>query len=479
MTAKNTGKAWRLLGSLFSRGGDFARRMGKTFGGLRDLWPTLGYRDDPDVETYLDFYGRGDIASQIVDLPPDTSWRFPPELRLEGDEPEGDGKTFLDEVDELNDRIGLWAKMAQVDRLSGIGRYGLLLIGARGTDGTETLAEPLDRLDSLKDVMFLKAFHEGLTTVNEWVVDEMDPRFGLPESYNVNFSTGSDAGRSGGSRTLVVHWTRVIHVAENLVDDETFGIPRLERVVNKLDDLNKLIGSAAEIFWVAVAGVLHADIDPDVDVDDEDQEQFETDLIEAMQGMRRVVQTRGVELSRIAQSGNVDPQPTYEALVQLISATARIPERVLFGSERGELASSQDQRQWHATIAARQNNHVEPVIIRSFFNRMEALGVKVPDFAVFWQPLDSPTELELAEIIKLKSEAAVALAPGQQADLLIKPWEAREMLGLTSVPDEPPEGAEKAFFEDVEDTLVIEEPDPPPRLAPPPPAVEEEEEEVT
>lgn len=471
MAAKNVGKAWRLLGQLFSRVGGFSRSMGKTFGGLRDLWPTLGYRDVADVEVYLSFYDRGDIAGQLVDLPPDTCWRFPPELRLEDVETEG--KTFLDEVDELDDRIGLWAKMAQVDRLSGIGRYGLLLIGARGTDGAETLAEPLDRLSSLKDVMFLKAFHEGQTTVNRWVTDEMDPRFGLPESYNVDFSAGSGgAATTGVTRTLVVHWSRVIHVAENLVDDETFGTPRLQRVLNKLDDLNKLIGSAAEIFWVAVAGVLHADIDPDVDVDPDDMEQFETDLIEAMQGMRRVVQTRGVELSRIAHSGAVDPGPTYEAITQLIAATARIPQRVLFGSERGELASSQDQRQWHATIAARQNNHVNPVIIRAFFNRMEALGVKVPEYDVFWQPLDSPTELELAEIIEHRSKAAVALAPGGQADLLIKPWEAREMLGLTPIPEDPPEGAREAFFEPVDDTLVIEEPETPPLELPPP--VEEE-----
>jgi phage-related protein (TIGR01555 family) len=465
-------KAWRVLGSLFSRAGGLARSMGKTFGGLRDLWPTLGYRDSPDVETYLSFYARGDVASQIVDLPPDTCWRFPPELRLEDDADRGEGKTFLDEVDELDDRIGLWAKMAQIDRLSGIGRYGLLLIGARGQGEGETLREPLEGLTSLKDVMFLKAFHEGLTDIASWVTDEMDPRFGLPETYNVDFNTGSDRGGTGSSRSSVVHWSRVIHVAENLVDDETFGIPRLERVINKLDDLNKLIGSAAEIFWVAVAGVLHADIDPDVDVDEEDQEQFEADLIEAMQGIRRVVQTRGVELNRIAQSGTVDPGPTYEAIVQLISATARIPERVLFGSERGELASSQDQQQWHATIVARQNNHVEPVIVRAFFNRLAMLGVKIPDYEVFWAPLDSPSEKQLAEIAKLKAETATMLAPGGQADLLIKPWEGRQMLGLTAVPPDPPEGAEEAFFELIDETLVIEEPVPPAQL--PPPAEEAE-----
>ena len=77
MTAKNTGKAWRLLGQLFSRVGGFSRSMGRTFGVLRDLWPTLGYRDVADVEVFLSFYDRGDIAAQLIDLKPDTCWRFP------------------------------------------------------------------------------------------------------------------------------------------------------------------------------------------------------------------------------------------------------------------------------------------------------------------------------------------------------------------------------------------------------------------
>ena len=456
-------KVYRALGQLFSRIGGTSRSMGKTFGGLRDLWPTLGYRDEADVETYLSFYNRGDIASAIIDIPPNTTWRFAPELRLEEDE--DGGETFLTAVTELDVRVGLWSKMAQVDRLSGIGRFGILLIGARGDAGTEELKDPLTGLRDLKDVLFLRAFHEGAVRIDKWVVDPFDERFGLPEMYKIDFNKGDDIG----AKSDLVHWSRVIHVAENLIDDETYGTPRLQRVLNKLDDLNKLIGASAEIFWLAVAGILHADIDPDVDVDPADMEQFETDLIEAMQGIRRIVQTRGVTLNRVGSTGSIDPSPTYQALVQLISATAGIPERVLFGSERGELASTQDQRQWHATIASRQNNHAEPNIIRAFFNRLEALGVKLPKFEIVWEPLDSPTELELSEIVVNRSKAAIALAPGGQPDLLIKPWEAREMLGLPPIPADPPEGAEEAFAETVDDTLVGEDEDVPRQL----PVVEE------
>lgn len=437
------------IGQLFSRMG-FARSMGQTFGGLRDLWATLGYRDTVDFEVFLSFYERGDIASQIIDLPADATWSFAPEIRLTKDQEEG--QKFIDEVASLNKRVRLFAKMAQVDRLSGIGRFGILLLGLRGEDQSSSqLKQPAPtNLTSLKDVLFVKAFHEGNVDISTWVDNESDPRHGLPLLYSVQFQKGDGSGQI----TRQVHWSRIIHVAENLVNDETYGTPRLIRVINRLDDLNKLVGSAAEIFWLAIAGVMHADLDPDLNVSEEDQEKFETDLIESFHGLRRLIQTRGIKLTRIAAEGNVDPGPTYEAEIQLIASTARIPERVLFGSERGELASSQDQRQWNATIKARQLNHAEPVIYRAFFDRMEELGaVTQPEgWELFWPPLDEPTELELAEIAEAKAKAAETLAPGRQAELLVKPWEARKWLGLPPIPEEPPDGAEDAFGEGLEFT---------------------------
>ena len=77
-------------------------------------------------------------------------------------------------------------------------------------------------------------------------------------------------------------------------------------------------------------------------------------------------------------------------------------------------------------------------------------------WVLFWPSLDESTQLELAEIAELKAKAAVAFAPGGQADLLIKPWEAREILGLPALPEEAPEGAEEAFGEGLDifgDTL--------------------------
>ena len=50
--------------------------------------------------------------------------------------------------------------------------------------------------------------------------------------------------------TGLVHASRVIHVAEDILDDEVYGIPRLEPLYNYLDDLLKVVGGSAEMFWL-------------------------------------------------------------------------------------------------------------------------------------------------------------------------------------------------------------------------------------
>ena len=61
--------------------------------------------------------------------------------------------------------------------------------------------------------------------------------------------------------------------------------------------------------------------------------------------------------------------------LKLISATTRIPVRILTGSERGQLASSQDDENWADVISARQEQHVGPALLMPVINRLIWLGV--------------------------------------------------------------------------------------------------------
>lgn len=46
-----------------------------------------------------------------------------------------------------------------------------------------------------------------------------------------------------------VHWTRVVHIADNREISEIYGVPRLQLVYNACLDLEKIFGSSGEMFY--------------------------------------------------------------------------------------------------------------------------------------------------------------------------------------------------------------------------------------
>ena len=85
-----------------------ASRAGKSFGGDRNLYHTLGYPDELEYNDFLAMYERGDIAQRIVEAPVEGTWRHPPELR-EGKGEDADSDTpFVNQFDEFSQRIDLW-----------------------------------------------------------------------------------------------------------------------------------------------------------------------------------------------------------------------------------------------------------------------------------------------------------------------------------------------------------------------------------
>ena len=96
------------------------------------------------------------------------------------------------------------------------------------------------------------------------------------------------------------------------------------------------------------------------------------------------------------------PKEQIEAHLQLIAAGAGIPQRILYGSERGELASTQDQTDWETTITSRQQNVMTPLFVRQTIDRLIAIGVlPVPqggEYEVVWPPSRSTNPIRQAEI---------------------------------------------------------------------------------
>lgn len=109
-----------------------------------------------------------------------------------------------------------------------------------------------------------------------------------------------------------------------------------------------------------------------------------------------------------------DPSDAADLFLKLHAATAGIPKRILFGSETGERASSEDQKHYHGTIRQRQNTYAEPAMVRAWTDRLIELGVLEPPaggYDVHWPELAEEPELERAEKNKASAETASALTP--------------------------------------------------------------------
>jgi hypothetical protein len=401
---------------------DLGRLAGKEFSGDRDMWKTLGYPETVEIrfEKFYGQYRRGGVAGKIIDAPAQTTWRRGVEI-VELDEQNNpvqpDGLTpWEQDVHALFSSLSADKKFERVDRVCGIGRYAILVIGSTKSDGQ--LERPIteDAISGPDDIAFLSVFREDHAQIAEYVDDETNPRFGDPLLYDVTFREGKSSSTSMVRR---VHFSRVIHVAEDPLEDDVFGRPRLERVYNHLCDLLKVSGGSAEMFWANVGGMLWGKVPPGTDVETEDKsaeevlEDVADKILAAMHQQRRVYFSQGLEDLSYLGASTPDPSGIWEMLRALISSAANIPESVLFGTARGDVAKSTDLAEWYGRIGERQQRFAGPVIVRPLIDRMITLGVLKPPahaYRASWPALAELDESEHATVSEKRANAVKAIA---------------------------------------------------------------------
>ncbi len=428
---------------------NLAYALGKTFGGARDLYKVLGYKTELTFDDYLAKYDRQDIAGVVIEKPATETWRKPPVLKDGNTETGQEDTPFVQAFNALADRLKLWHYLTRVDILAGIGQYGAMLIGVR----QGPLDAPLRKgqLKRPEDVIYFSVFDEQsaeiVSVVGEYAGEEADPRFGLPKIYKLNMGQTPTRKFLGQKRA---HWSRVIHVAEGLLESDVFGQPRLKKVFNRLEDLEKVVGGSAEAVWKLVY--------KGMTISSKDGHTLPTDLTALrdkaenfMHGLERVMMGEGLDF-KMEGGEVVDPSAMFTILVRLISSETSIPWQMLIGSERGDVSNKQDQTTWAGFITSRQTNYAEP-ILRELINRLVWMGaLPAPthgEYTIEWPPLFELTELEEAE---LASKRATALKTAAEASAFVEetPEEIRGFGGLSP----KPEGTTETAILDDEDSLV-------------------------
>jgi hypothetical protein len=391
--------------------------LGTTFDGDRDTYDVLGYDEDPTVDDYWERYLRQDIAKRIVDAPSTPTWRERPQVT--DDDNDEQITDFERDVRTLWRDHELKSRFDAVDRLSGIGHFGVLIVGLK--DGRPR-DQPVNAaaLSSPDDIAYLMPIGED--RVDDWqlVDDDRDDRFGLPETYDIDFSNrdrlnGSSVSFASDGDVREVHHERVIHVpAGNTLDNVLMGRPRLEAVYNRLHDIEKVVGASAEMMWRAAdyGLAIKTDAENASKLGKREKKDLENELQKWFHGMQPFLRLSGFDVERL---GGETPKPSgpFETLLSLVAGETGIPQRILTGSERGELASTQDRASWLGRISERQTNFAEPKLLRPFIDRMTDFGIVAEpagnvgdvegdgrDYNVDWPSLFELSAVEKAEMAK-------------------------------------------------------------------------------
>lgn len=395
-----------LLGSLY-------RWFG--LGGRRDLPTVLGYDPDLDYDKYLARYARGGIAGRIVEIPAEATWETLPSLVEDA--------TLLEETAitkkfaEIAKRVQLRRMLERADRLAGIGRYAIALIGFR--DG-KPLDEPVAENSVGADgVLYVAPFSEKYAIPSRIELDPKSPLYGGPSHYAVDFARGAleqqDPAISAWIKRFVggfttqnrpeVHASRIVHLAEGELEDGLYGLPRLRRVYDLLDDLAKTVGGSAEIFWNTADRGMQFDVDKDMTLSKEAEENLEKQIEEYYDGLRRAFQTRGMSIKGLNElgAGNVNPRPVFQCVSALITGTTGIPFRMLFGTERGQNINEQDRKAWLEQVWRRRATYGSEVVVWPFIERLVYAGA-LPKLALeahlAWPPVhDDAHQANVADTV--------------------------------------------------------------------------------
>jgi len=395
----------------------------------KDLDKECGYPASLTTSDYMQFWKRGDLAARVVSVIPEETWSDDPEI-YETEDPEE--TEFETAWKELNGRMSLLSYLQRADVLSGIGRFGVILLGI---DDGLSLNQPVDGIDEAGDkvsnqereLLYVRPLDESLVTIGALQGDATNPRYGLPTSYQIQFADTAATNETSSTQLVDVHWSRIIHIADNRTNSEIYGTPRMEKVFNRLLDLRKVAGGSGEMFWKGGfpgysletnAGKDGEEIELDIPATKKQMEDY-------MNGLQRYIATVGLQVKSLAVN-IADPSPHVEVHLKLISATLGVPWRVLIGSEQAQLASGQDTRTWNRRLNRRRQDYVNPFIVRPFIQRLVNIGIlpelkEENDLCVDWKDLNSPSDTEKADVTEKQTNALAKYVQGG-VDALMPPF---------------------------------------------------------
>ena len=367
-----------------------------------DYYGIPRYPSEIGVADYKWMYRFNGLAKRIVNIYPSGCWQEFPTIRegLVADKSEFEKVWNTLSTDP---KLKLPFNLLKADKLSGIGRFGILFLGLDDNKKADT---PVGKA---KNLLYLRAFDESSVTISETDNDTSSARYGQPTFYQINLQ---EVGTATTTFPTKVHWSRILHIVEDTSESEIYGEPRLQSITPQVIDIALLLHGSTHMYIRGGFPGISFEADADTELTAEDATAMRTQIEDYFQSMTRYLTTQGVKANSLSIQV-ASPEPYIKAQMEFISATTGIPSRMLAGSEQAQLASQQDRANFNDRIHARQDNYVTPGIVLPFIEKLQGIGILPPTsepITCEWKQTDLSSRLEKAKISQMRADALAKYA---------------------------------------------------------------------
>ena len=213
-------------------------------------------------------------------------------------------------------------------------------------------------------------YSEEFATIEALEQNAALPTYGQPSVYRLTTGTTRTDQRRVQPRSVLVHASRVIHVAIDTLDDTLYGIPRLAPVYNQLDNLLKVIGGGAYGFYLNSRRRFVTSLREGYQLRPEDQAHYKDEVTEYATGLKDFLNVMGMDVTQLA-GAVASPKEHADMILNLIASTLRMPKvtphwrragHVGLGRGRGP---SLERTSQPVPVSGRQ-----PVILRPLVDRL-------------------------------------------------------------------------------------------------------------
>lgn len=341
-------------------------------------------------------------------------------LKLEGDEKGEESQVFDKQVQTELTRLKAKRELSRMSVFERAYGWSILVLGY--DDSADSLASAVEDPQALREI---KAYGPTQVKRVDEVKDPEDPRYGMPEIYNIK--------RSGLAAYLQVHYSRVIHFSTRLLDHDWKGKSTLDPVWDDLTTLRNIRWGMGQTMYrygsgfpdVTFTGAELSDINDFID----------SGVFAELNSRTYFVHNEQQELEFKGVAGRaLDPMNYYLPIMENISCGTGIPLAILRGVQAGALTGSEvNQQEYYGLISDEQSGYETG--IRKLIDVLLKLGLpegEIKEFEFEWQSGFELDEKKKAEIEQI--ELQTLLNKGQ----FMTRNEIRKLMD-PNLPDLPPE----------------------------------------